>query len=89
MLCAQELREYSHAAPMRLVYTHDSHRFHMLVIHVGEVGVASSSMKLLAMIADELELAIGGGVKCPCYVPAQALRKALAWCVVAMGAFCL
>ncbi len=51
----------------------------MLVIHVGEAGVGSSSLKLLSMIADELELAIGGGAKCPCLVPAQALRKALAW----------
>lgn len=65
---------------MRMIYTNsDGVRFHMVMVHVGEVGVGSSSIKLLSTIADELELAVGGGVKCPCSAPANALRKALAW----------
>lgn len=79
MFRSQELHKFTHAAPMRMIYYVGSVRFHMVVIHVGEAGNCTSTNKLLATIADEIELAVGGGVNCPALPAAHALKRALAW----------
>lgn len=81
MFCLQTMRQCTHSAPMRMIYFQNDVRFHMIVVHLGEAGVGKSTAKVLSLIADELELAIGGGPLCPCTPPATALRKALARCV--------
>lgn len=74
----QEVRQLNHAAPMRMIFDRNGVRFHMIVIHVGEVGVCTTTNKLLSTLADELELAVGSGVGNPCAHAATLLKKALA-----------
>jgi hypothetical protein len=64
---------------MRMVFYKNDVRFHMIVIHIGEAGMCTSTNKLLATIADEIELAVGGGVNCPALSASVALKRALAW----------
>jgi hypothetical protein len=61
-----------------MIFYRNGVRFHVIVIHVGEAGVCSTTNKLLSTLSDELELAVGSGVGNPCAHAAMLLKKALA-----------
>ena len=70
-------------APMRMMVQTAHGQHYILVIHVGEAGIVSSSQRLICVLADEVELALTNDsnttLQTEIAVLATQLRKLLSW----------